>query len=156
VGASILFTPEYSNKTQGSISELKRASQMMMLAKERESSPKDLGIDLIEIKEKRRRTDSIMPSSFFNAEKSKMWTVDPKGSIRISIIPDKFGMKDGNILAEHDSVSIVGKTAREVMDTILKMELVSRIEHAAYLGQELKKAELALKLGRSYAQDDEF
>jgi dihydropteroate synthase len=42
------------------------------------------------------------------------------------------------------------------MDTILKMELVSRIEHAAYLGQELKKAELALKLGRSYAQDDEF
>jgi dihydropteroate synthase-like protein len=156
VGASILFTPEYSNKTQGSINELKRASQMMMLAKERESSPKDLGIDLIEIKEKRRRTDSVLPESFVSAEKSKMWTVDPKGSIRISIIPDQFGMKDGCILAEHDNASIVGKTAMEVMDTILKMELVSRMEHAAYLGQELKKAELALKLGRSYAQDDEF
>ncbi|MDK2831069.1 MAG: hypothetical protein PWQ51_934 [Methanolobus sp.] len=156
VGASILFTPEYSNKTQGSINELKRASQMMMLAKERESSPKDLGIDLIDIKEKRRRTDSVLPETFVSAEKSKMWTVDPKGSIRISIIPDQFGMKDGCILAEHDNTSIVGKTAREVMDTILKMELVSRMEHAAYLGQELKKAELALKLGRSYAQDDEF
>lgn len=156
VGASILFTPEYSNKTQGSINELKRASQMMMLAKERESSPKDLGIDLIEIKEKRRRTDSVLPETFVSAEKSKMWIVDPKGSIRISIIPDQFGMKDGCILAEHDNTSIVGKTAREVMDTILKMELVSRMEHAAYLGQELKKAELALKLGRSYAQDDEF
>ncbi|MBP1909997.1 dihydropteroate synthase-like protein [Methanolobus bombayensis] len=156
VGASILFTPEYSNKTQGSINELKRASQMMILAKERESSPKDLGIDLIEIKEKRRRTDSVLPDLFVNAEKNKMWTVDPKGSIRISIIPDRFGLKDGSILAEHDSVSIVGKNAREVMDTILNMELVSRMEHAAYLGQELKKAELALKLGRSYAQDDEF
>ena len=156
LGASILFTPEYSNKTQGSINELKRASQMMMLARERESSPKDLGIDLIEIKEKRRRTDSVLPETFVRAEKNKMWTIDPKGSIRISIIPDPSGMRGGQLLAEHDSASIVGETAREIMDTILKMELVSRMEHAAYLGQELKKAELALKLGRSYAQDDEF
>ncbi|WP_340818050.1 dihydropteroate synthase-like protein [Methanolobus sp. WCC4] len=156
LGASILFTPEYSNKTQGSINELKRASQMMMLARERESSPKDLGIDLIEAKEKRRRTDSVLPETFVHAEKSKMWTVDPKGSIRVSIIPEPSGMKGGQILAEHDNASIVGNTAREVMDTILRMELVSRMEHAAYLGQELKKAELALKLGRSYSQDDEF
>jgi hypothetical protein len=97
-----------------------------------------------------------LPETFVSAEKNRMWTVDPKGSIRISIIPDRFGTKEGYILAEHDSVSIVGKTAREIMDTILKMELVSRMEHAAYLGQELKKAELALRLGRSYAQDDEF
>ncbi len=156
LGASILFTPEYSNKTQGSIDELKRASQMMVLSHERKSSPKDLGIDLIEIKEKRRRTDSIFPDSFVRAEKNKMWTLDPRGSIRIGIIPDAHGKKEGCILAEHDSVSILGRTAQEVMDTILDMELVSRLEHAAYLGQELKKAELALKFGRSYAQDDEF
>lgn len=156
VGASILFTPEYSNKAQGSINELKRASQMMMLAKERESSPKDLGIDLIEVKEKRRRTDSVMPESFVRAEKSRMWTLDPKGSIRISIIPDSCGIKEGYILAEHDTVSIVGETARQVMDTILAKDLVSRMEHAAYLGQELKKAEIALKFGRSYSQDDDF
>ncbi|WP_319507401.1 dihydropteroate synthase-like protein [uncultured Methanolobus sp.] len=156
LGASILFTPEYSNKTQGSINELKRASQMMVLSKERQSSPKDLGIDLIEIKEKRRRTDSVLPENFIPAEKNKMWILDPKGSIRISIIPDIHGIKEGFILAEHDIASVVGKTAREVMDTIIKMELVSRMEHAAYLGQELKKAELALRLGRSYSQDDEF
>ena len=156
LGASILFTPEYSNKTQGSITELKKASQMMILSKERQSSPKDLGIDLIEIKEKRRRTDSVLPGKFVRAEKNKMWTLDPKGSIMISIIPDIHGKKEGCILAEHASASIVGQKARDVMDTILKMELVSRMEHAAYLGQELKKAELALKLGRSYSQDDVF
>ncbi|WP_406657609.1 dihydropteroate synthase-like protein [Methanolobus sp. ZRKC2] len=155
VGASILFTPEYSNKTQGSIDELKKASQMMMLAKERKSSPKDLGIDLIEIKEKRRRTDSALPQDFVRAEKSKMWTLDPKGSIRISIIPHRYG-KGGCILAEHGDTSIVGKTAREIMDTILDLDLVSRMEHAAYLGQELKKAEIALNFGRSYSQDDDF
>ncbi|MDW7733047.1 MAG: dihydropteroate synthase-like protein [Methanolobus sp.] len=155
VGASILFTPEYSNKTQGSIDELKKASQMMMLAKKRKSSPKDLGIDLIEIKEKRRRTDAALPETFIRAEKSRMWTLDPKGSIRISIIPNIYG-KGGCIFAEHDTASILGKTAGEIMDTILNMDLVSRMEHAAYLGQELKKAELALKFGRSYSQDDEF
>ncbi|TGC08742.1 dihydropteroate synthase-like protein [Methanolobus halotolerans] len=155
LGVSILFTPEYSNKTQGSIKELKKASQMMMLTKERKSSPKDLGIDLIEIKEKRRRTDAVMPDNFVRAEKSRMWTVDPKGSIRINVIPESYG-KGGYILAEHDSVSIVGRSAGEVMDTILDMKLVSRMEHAAYLGQELKKAELALKFGRSYSQDDKF
>ncbi|QLC49758.1 dihydropteroate synthase-like protein [Methanolobus zinderi] len=155
VGASILFTPEYSNKTQGSIDELKKASQMMLLAKERKSSPKDLGIDLIQIKEKRRRTDSDLPENFVRAKKSKMWKLDPRGSIRISIIPDRYG-KGGCILAEHETASIAGRTAGEIMDTILEMDLVSRMEHAAYLGQELKKAEIALKFGRSYSQDDEF
>ena len=54
-GASILFTPEFSDKAQGSIRELKRASEMMQLSRIRESSPKDLGLDMLCIKEKRRR-----------------------------------------------------------------------------------------------------
>ena len=155
VGASIMFTPEYSNKTQGSIGELKRASQMMLLARERKSSPKDLGIDLIEIKEKRRRTDSTLPESYTEARESRMWKMDPAGSIRISIIPDVSG-PGGYILAEHDKASIVGVSAGEVMDTIIDMELVSELGHAGYLGRELKKAEIALKFNRSYSQDDDF
>lgn len=60
-GASILFTPEYSDKAQGSIGELKKASEMMQLCRIRESSPKDLGIDLLCIKEKRRRLTASFP-----------------------------------------------------------------------------------------------
>ncbi len=159
VGASVLFTPEYSNKTQGSINELKRASQMMVLADERSSSPKDLGIDLIEIKEKRRRTDATLPEKFTEAHESNMWKLDPKGCIRINIIPapipDSSG-PGGYILAEHEEATIIGTTAREIMDTIIEMELISRLEHAGYLGSELKKAEIALKFNRSYSQDDDF
>ncbi|WP_406661315.1 dihydropteroate synthase-like protein [Methanolobus sp. ZRKC3] len=155
VGASILFTPEYSNKTQGSINELKRASQMMVLSKERNSSPKDLGIDLMEIKEKRRRTDAVMPESFTEARDSKMWKLDPSGCIRINIVPDGSG-PGGYILAEHENATIVGSSAGEIMDTIIEMGLVSRLEHAGYLGSELKKAEIALKFNRSYSQDDVF
>lgn len=155
VGASILFTPEYSNKTQGSISELKKASLMMVLSHERESSPKDLGIDLMGIKEKRRRSDGILPASFVEAKSTGMWKLDPAGSVRISIVPDEGG-DGGLILAEHDATTLVGRTAGEVMDTLIAFGLVSRLEHAGYLGRELKKAELALMFNRSYSQDDEF
>lgn len=155
VGASILFTPEYSNKAQGSIKELSMASLMMLLARERDSSPKDLGIDLMGIKEKRRRTDAVRPGDFTEARPGRMWKLDPAGSVRIGIIPDENG-NGGLILAEHDTMSVVGKTAAAVMDTLIDRGLVSRLEHAGYLGRELKKAEIALKFNRSYSQDDDF
>ncbi|MDY0266544.1 MAG: hypothetical protein RBQ94_02690 [Methanimicrococcus sp.] len=56
-GASLLFTPNASDKGKGSVYELKTASEMMLLSKNRASSPKDLGIDLLLFKEKRKRSD---------------------------------------------------------------------------------------------------
>ncbi len=156
VGASILFTPEYSDKAQGSIEELKKASEMMQLSKTRESSPKDLGLDLLRIKEKRRRPDGPLPENAIPAKASKNWRVDPAGPIRIWIVPDRVLGNGGLIVAEHEKASVTGESAREVMDTLLELELVSRLDHAAYLGRELEKAELALRFNRSYAQDDVF
>ncbi|RLG94095.1 dihydropteroate synthase-like protein, partial [Candidatus Bathyarchaeota archaeon] len=48
---------------------------------------------------------------------------------------------------------VKGNSAREIYHSILGRDLVGRLDHAAYLGKELTKAELALKLGRSYVQD---
>ncbi|MDV0444612.1 hypothetical protein MmiAt1_01420 [Methanimicrococcus sp. At1] len=56
-GAAVLFTPNASDKGKGSVRELKTASEMAVLAKVRASSPKDLGVDLLILKEKRRRPD---------------------------------------------------------------------------------------------------
>lgn len=50
-------------------------------------------------------------------------------------------------------VIIKGKTASEIAQTVIALNLVSRLDHVAYLGAELKKAEIALKTGRSYLQD---
>lgn len=155
-GASILFTPEYSDKAQGSIGELKKASEMMQLCRIRESSPKDLGIDLLCIKEKRRRPDSPLPKKVVTARASKNWRTDPAGPIRIRIVPDRIYGNGGLIVAEHEKAAVAGENAREVMDTLLELDLVSRLDHAAYLGRELEKAELALRFNRSYAQDDIF
>jgi len=156
VGASILFTPEFSNKAQGSIHELKTASEMMVLANERDSSPKDLGIDLLVMKEKRRREDSIIPADAIDAKGAGSWRVDPAGCVKIEISPDLSSGAGGNILARHKDACIVGETASEILYTLIDMGLVSTLGHAGYLGRELKKAELALQFNRSYAQDDDF
>ena len=54
LGASVLFTPEESGKTIGSVKELAISSDMMFLAKNRGSIPKDLGINLVLFKDKRK------------------------------------------------------------------------------------------------------
>ncbi len=157
--SSILFTPEYSDKARGSVQELKTASMMMILAKERGSAPKDLGIDLLEIKEKRRREFGKLPVSSIKAEGSKQWHLDPAGCFKIEITDDEIRdgkLKSGKIIAKYKNKSIEGGTAKEVLDTILRLGLVSNPDHAGYLGRELMKAEIALKFKRSYSQDDKF
>jgi len=159
LGVDILFTPEYSDKTQGSINELKTAANMMTLAGQRKSPPKDLGLDLLRLKEKRFRSFDMVPEEYIGAEASFQWTRDPAGSFKISISESRVlegSIRPGRIIAQHTKYTIVGDNAREVFDTILDMGLVSRLDHASYLGRELMKAELALMIGRSYAQDDEF
>lgn len=49
---------------------------------------------------------------------------------------------------------ITGKNASEICHTIIREGLVSRLEHAAYLGKEIQKAENALKNNLSYEQED--
>lgn len=147
--ADILFTPEYSDKARGSIKELKTAAGMMQLARHRNTEPKDLGIDLLILKEKRRREEGPWPDEYVRAREESEWGLDPKGCFRIWI-------HDDYIVANHPRTTIVGRGAREIMDTIIRHDLVSRLDHAAYLGRELQKAELAIKYGRSYAQEDEW
>ncbi len=153
LGASILFTPEESGKTLGSVHELATSSKMMFLAKNRGSVPKDLGINLLILKDKRiseKIIEEINVPIITGIEDYK-FTQDPYGSFKLII-------EDDVIKAVHyknmkPEVSITGLTAKQVYDTIIKQGLVSRIEHAAYLGAELQKAEISLKLGKNYLQD---
>jgi len=147
VGASVLFTPEYSDKAKGSIGELRSASEMMLLARERKSPPKDLGVDLFLLKEKRHLPEDAMPENFEEAKGGHSWEMDPKGCFRIRTA-------EGRIVAEHDKVSIAGDSATDLLNTIISRGLVTRLDHAGYLGRELQKAEEALKIGRSYSQDE--
>jgi dihydropteroate synthase-like protein len=159
VGASILFTPEYSDKNRGSIRELKTASQMMLLSRSRKTPPKDLGIDLLILKEKRRRPFDTLPSEFIPAAAPKSWELDPAGCVKISITetaPQRSAVREGMILAAHREGVVAGRHASEILNTLIERGFISTLSHAAYLGRELMRAEMALRFNRSYAQDDEF
>ena len=153
IGASILFTPEESGKTIGSVHELAVSSKMMFLAKSRGSIPKDLGISLLILKDKRKGEQVMeeIDAPVIEGKEDYSFTQDPCGSFKIMV-------KDGMINAVHyknmkANISIQGKTSKAVYDVIIKQGLISRIEHATYLGAELEKAEIAAKLGKNYTQD---
>jgi tetrahydromethanopterin S-methyltransferase subunit A len=65
----------------------------------------------------------------------------------------------GVITVEHYSYdnkhlrTIEGKDARTVYWTIIENRWVTQLSHAAYLGKELTKAELSMKIGIKYFQD---
>jgi dihydropteroate synthase-like protein len=150
IGASIIFTSEHSDKTKGSIKEMRRATEMMVLYHGR-PYPKDLGLDLLVLKEKRRRRepplgyDTIIPAKKMPDE----IRYDPKGNFRI-------GIEGERIVAVIHGRAVAGTHWNDVLFTILAQGDVSLIDHAAYLGRELYKAELAIRYGRSFEQDGEF
>ncbi len=153
LGASILFTPEESGKTIGSVHELSVSSKMMFLAKNRGSIPKDLGINLIVLKDKRKGeliTEKIDAPIIEGGEDYK-FTQDPHGSFKIMI--DNGFIKAVHYVKMKPDVIIKGETAKAVYDEIIKRGLISRLEHATYLGAELQKAEIAAALNKDYVQD---
>jgi dihydropteroate synthase-like protein len=150
VGASVIFSSEHSDKTQGSIGEMRRATEMMVLTKDR-PYPKDLGIDLVVLKEKRRRREPLVAyETMLAAQKiPDEITYDPRGNFRIGI--------DGNqIIAAINGKAVRGRRWQDVLFTILSHGDVTLLDHAGYLGRELYKAELAIRYGRSFEQDGEF
>lgn len=146
-GASLLFTPEYSAKARGSVQELAIASRMMVLAQWRRTPPKDLGLDLLILKEKRRLPEEPMTGEFVHAGDEHRYEPDNAGSFRIVLAR-------GKILAGNGSVTVAGISAKDILNTLIDMGLVERLDHAGYLGRELEKAEVALTLKRSYIQDE--
>ncbi|MGC9444959.1 MAG: dihydropteroate synthase-like protein [Candidatus Methanospirareceae archaeon] len=156
--ADILFTPECSDKARGSVRELRAASEMMLLARARRSAPKDLGIDLLVLKEKRKGPlTEVRDDQLIAATPDETWQLDPRGFFRIFLGEvNAVGESRQQICAHHSpsGKQIIGESARAIMDTILRLELASMPSHIAYLSRELTKAELALRLDRTYEQDE--
>jgi len=161
LGISVLLTTEVSDKCRGCVKELSRASKLMFLARKRASIPKDLGIDLLILKDKRFLEEPYDPAYIEDAEEiekyeGKELRRDIKGCFKIMI--DRYL---GKIVVAHYPVDmkdkpdffVSGEGAQEIYRTILKSNLVSELSHSAYLGYELGKAEIALSTGKGYTQD---
>ena len=96
--------------------------------------------------------------------KIKDWVMDPKGYFLIAIDRKKKILRIGYCIFKNlgnkpmnDMVSIIsGKTAIEIVNTLIKHKYISSHQHAADMGIELCKAELALKYNLDYVQDKDL
>ncbi len=160
VNVDILLTTEKTPKARGSIHEVATAAKMMFLAKKRDSVPRDLGLDLLVLKDKVEREMSydVGAAKVVTAEKQETARVamDSCGVFRIMVDRDSgviVALHYASSEAKEPSCAIRSMTAEAVVAEVLRLGLVSRLDHAAYVGGELAKAEIALRIGRDYLQD---
>ena len=96
--------------------------------------------------------------------KIKDWKMDPKGYFLIRIDKKKKIIQVGYCKFTrlgnspiNDMVAVIkGKTAIEIVNTLIREKFISTLQHAADMGIELHKAELSLKYGFKYIQDKDL
>ena len=96
--------------------------------------------------------------------KIKDWKMDPKGYFLIRIDKKKKIIqvgyckftKLGNSPINDMVATVKGKTAIEIVNTLIREKFISTLQHAADMGIELHKAELSLKYGFNYIQDKDL
>lgn len=82
------------------------------------------------------------------------WVADPEGYFVLLLDRDEKAL-----VCEHYTVDgtlnevIRGAHAGEIANTAIRRGLLSRLDHAAYLGRELARAEIALQRDAPYVQD---
>ena len=94
----------------------------------------------------------------------KDWRMDPKGYFLVAVDRKEKIIKVGyckfsklNNSLTHDMVAIInGKTAIEIVNTLIRKKFISTLQHAGDMGIELYKAEMSLKYGFKYIQDSEL
>ncbi|MEM4618811.1 MAG: dihydropteroate synthase-like protein [Desulfurococcaceae archaeon] len=155
VKASILLVVEASSKTIDSTRELAIASEMITLAYIRRSPPKDLGIDLLFVKDKRRidykidveDAEEITIENFEYREECK-----PQEYFRIRVDHENRFIE--TLCVSRDRKLLIKSRSIEALKNyILENKLVSSIPHAMYLGIELGKASEAIRINKNYIQD---
>ena len=87
----------------------------------------------------------------------KEFKMDPKGYFLIRINAGTGRIEAGYCRQNNAILKVFsGNNSKELMQAILKAGIVSKLEHAEYLGRETMKAEIAKELGIEYVQDSDL
>ncbi len=153
-----ILTTEYSNKCRRNLKEVKKSLNLAFLAKNYQAPPINLGVDALFLKSKNsypKRLEDSQKILDIDAEDEPA-IMDPKGYFKIFIEKKdeliELSYYENETKSDMANITIRGKDAVLIYKKVIEMGLVSRLDHAAYLGKELKKAELAVKYGIGYKQ----
>jgi tetrahydromethanopterin S-methyltransferase subunit A len=85
------------------------------------------------------------------------WIPDPKGYFTIKPFP----LRKRVFIRYYDSnnnlkYTFAGISTPQLIQEIVERGIISRLDHAAYLGKEIEKAIIALKNNLDYVQDKEL
>jgi dihydropteroate synthase-like protein len=159
IGVEMLLMTEASAKTRGCVGELVKAVNLASMAWLERRPPKDFNLNLLYLKNKRsREKQGVLPPDAVRVGVHEPIKIDPSGFFRIWV--DRV---DDCIVLEHyrygsstpDAV-LCGRDPVSLGREAVSRGLVGLSDHAVYLGSELQKAWIALKLGRDYVQDEEL
>ncbi|MDR2707207.1 MAG: dihydropteroate synthase-like protein, partial [Nitrososphaerota archaeon] len=136
IDTSIILATEKSVKAKGTVKETAVAAKMMYLAKKRASVPKDLGINMLILKDKRSREEPYNAAleqqatniTFATDDKIEQLERDSVGMFKIAV-----DRKNNNIIASlftdtsmNKPANIIkGKTARAIYIKIIQLKLVT-------------------------------
>ncbi len=89
-------------------------------------------------------------------EKAYEWVPDPVGYFLIRVNKETQELEVG--ICEYDDpnnikILVKGKLPQQIYQRLIDEGMVSRMDHAAYLGRELARAWICMKLEVKYVQD---
>lgn len=157
IGASQALVTESSRKAYGASKEASIAREMIYRAHVRKSPPLNTGVSLLVLKDKRDVSvdpPEVTPGEIVQVDNFIPLKMDRRYYVKIyvdrsarSIVVDVISRRSGRTLAR-----FVGKDPLSLGRAIIRRFRLGS-EHSMYLGRELNKASLALRLGKNYIQD---
>ncbi len=80
---------------------------------------------------------------------------DPAGYFVIDVLSELKALRLEHYANDHRLTAVLeGENARDLYIAAIRKELLSQLDHAAYLGRELGRAEDAMRSGRHFTQDE--
>ncbi|MEA2070102.1 MAG: DUF4346 domain-containing protein, partial [Asgard group archaeon] len=167
LGIQLLLVTDVSVKCRGGIKEVHKGRNLAYIAKTKNAPPKDHGIDLLLAKSRYGNDIPIATQLDIQAKHlqtndpkkayHKKVEFDPKGSFMIWLNYFEKLIHLVHLTSEDNKpdLYLTASHAKPLFEEILSRNLLSRLDHAYYLGRELERAEICLYLGKTYVQDEQ-
>lgn len=165
LGIQLLLVTDVSVKCRGGIKEIVKSRDLAFVAKQKNTPPKGHGIEILMAKS--RTANDLEIVGFKNIETLEITTIeenqlyrldyepDPKGSFTIWIDYHKQKIYTAHLKAgtNKPDLLLISSKAKLIYEEIIKRNLLTKIDHAFYMGRELERAEVCLYLGKTYIQN---